>query len=407
MHRSVNRTTGSGIAEPLTAGIASGVVGFASTFAVVLAGLSAVGASPAQAASGLAAVTVLMGLATVLLSWRYRMPITVVWSTPGAALLISVGAVAGGWPAAVGAFAVTGVLLALTGLWPQLASLVQRIPASLAQAMLAGILLPLCLAPFRALVVEPWLVAPVLIAWLVTMRLRARWAVLAAVAAGLIAVGAHRALTGAAFDAAAFVPHFEWTMPVVALQALTGVALPLYIVTMASQNIPGAAVLQSFGYTVPWKPALVTTGLGTVVGAFFGAFALNLAAITAALAAGADAGADKQRRWIAGFTAGCLYIVLGLASAGLVAVTVAAPPEIMQAVAGVALFGALASACVEALSDPRGRIAAIVTMLVAASGVVVAGLGAAFWALAIGLITWVVTAAGKASTTRPVSKESA
>ncbi len=375
---------------PVGAGIVTALVGYTSAFAVVLAGLRAMGASPGQAASGLLAVTVTMGAASALLSWRYRMPIISAWSTPGAALLATTGAVAGGWPAAVGAFVICGVLFVLTGLWPALARWVQKIPTPIAQAMLAGVLLPLCIAPVTSLAKHPWAVAPVLVVWLVLLKLRPRWAVPLAFVAALVVIAVALVRDDAVPAVAELVPHVEWTTPSITLQALTGVVLPLYIVTMASQNIPGAAVLASYGYSVPWRPSLAVTGVGSVVGAPFGGHAINLAAISAALAAGPDAGSDTSRRWIAGVSSGAANLVLGVLSTGLTAVVLAAPEGVIQAVAGVALVGAFAAACAGAMADESARVPAAVTFIVAASGTTVAGVGSAFWALLVGIVVYLV-----------------
>lgn len=375
---------------PVGAGIVTALVGYTSAFAVVLAGLRAMGASPGQAASGLLAVTVTMGAASALLSWRYRMPIISAWSTPGAALLATTGAVAGGWPAAVGAFVVCGVLFVLTGLWPALARWVQRIPTPIAQAMLAGVLLPLCIAPVTSLAKHPWAVAPVLVVWLVLLKLRPRWAVPLAFVAALVVIAVALVRDDAVPAVAELVPHVEWTTPSITLQALTGVVLPLYIVTMASQNIPGAAVLASYGYSVPWRPSLAVTGVGSVLGAPFGGHAINLAAISAALAARPDAGEDRSRRWIAGVSSGAANLVLGVLSTGLTAVVLAAPEGVIQAVAGVALVGAFAAACAGAMADESARVPAAVTFIVAASGTTVAGVGSAFWALVVGILVYVI-----------------
>ncbi|KXP05433.1 benzoate/H(+) symporter BenE family transporter [Tsukamurella tyrosinosolvens] len=385
MERSENGTM-----VPVGAGIVTALVGYTSAFAVVLAGLRAMGASPGQAASGLLAVTVTMGAASALLSWRYRMPIISAWSTPGAALLATTGAVAGGWPAAVGAFVVCGVLFVLTGLWPALARWVQRIPTPIAQAMLAGVLLPLCIAPVTSLAKHPWAVAPVLVVWLVLLKLRPRWAVPLAFVAALVVIAVALVRDDAVPAVAELVPHVEWTTPSITLQALTGVVLPLYIVTMASQNIPGAAVLASYGYSVPWRPSLAVTGVGSVLGAPFGGHAINLAAISAALAAGPDAGEDRSRRWIAGVSSGAANLVLGVLSTGLTAVVLAAPEGVIQAVAGVALVGAFAAACAGAMADESARVPAAVTFIVAASGTTVAGVGSAFWALVVGILVYVI-----------------
>lgn len=371
--------------RPVVAGIVTALVGFTSSFAVVLAGLRAVGASPAQAASGLLALTVAVGLGVLWLSWRSKVPVTLAWSTPGAALLATSGTVDGGWPAAVGAFLATGVLIAMTGLVPALGRLMARIPATLAQAMLAGVLLQLCLAPFKALGTVPLFIAPVILCWLLMMKLAPRWSVPAALLVALAVIGISLASGGTSLGDGEILPVLAWTTPAFSLQAMAGIALPLFVVTMASQNVPGVAVLRSFGYDTPWRPAMLVTGAGTAAAATFGAHAVNLAALSAALAAGEEAGQDRHRRWVAGFTSGLAYLVLAAFSAALVTLVTAAPAGMLEAVAGLALLGTLAGAVSAALADPEDRIAPAVTFLMAASGLAFAGIGSAFWALAAGL----------------------
>ncbi|CAN7476239.1 benzoate/H(+) symporter BenE family transporter [Pseudarthrobacter oxydans] len=371
--------------RPVVAGIVTALVGFTSSFAVVLAGLRAVGASPAQAASGLLALTVAVGLGVLWLSWRSKVPVTLAWSTPGAALLATSGTVDGGWPAAVGAFLATGVLIAMTGLVPALGRLMARIPATLAQAMLAGVLLQLCLAPFKALGTVPLFIAPVILCWLLMMKLAPRGSVPAALLAALAVIGISLASGGTSLGEGEILPALEWTTPAFSLQAMAGIALPLFVVTMASQNVPGVAVLRSFGYDTPWRPAMLVTGAGTAAAAPFGAHAINLAALSAALAAGEEAGLDRHRRWVAGFTSGLAYLVLAAFSAALVTLVTAAPAGMLEAVAGLALLGTLAGAVSAALADAEDRIAPAVTFLMAASGLAFAGIGSAFWALAAGL----------------------
>lgn len=226
----------------MLAGLITALVGYTSSFAVVLAGLRAVGATPAQAASGLLALSLTMGLGAVLLTWRTRLPITLAWSTPGAALLVGTGAVAGGWPAAVGAFLITGVLISLTAVWPALGRLIGRIPTPLAQAMLAGVLLSLCLVPVKTAIGAPLLMLPVLAVWLIMLRFVPRWAVPAAfgVVIVIIVIGLAAGSTGQTApntgQGMALLPHPIWTTPTLTGAALIGIALPLYVVTMASQN---------------------------------------------------------------------------------------------------------------------------------------------------------------------------
>ena len=383
------------LTRPILAGVVTALVGFTSSFAVVLTGLSAVGATSAQAASGLLAVSLTMGVACVVLAWRYQMPITVAWSTPGAALLAATGAVEGGWSAAVGAFLLTGALILLTALWPALGALIARIPPSIAQAMLAGVLLPLCLAPIEGLVESPWGVVPVVLTWLVFARLAPRWAVPLAFVTASVVVAISLVRAGSPVDPMLLLPRIEVTTPTFTLGGAIGIALPLFIVTMASQNVPGSAIMRSFGYEVPWRPAMLVTGLGTALGATAGGHAINLAAISAALAAAPDADPDPKRRWIAGVSTGISYLVLGGCSAAFAALVLLAPQAVIPAVAGLALFAAFGSAVQQAIDDPGERLPAVVTFLVAASGIAVLGVSAAFWALVAGLLVRAMLHAGK------------
>ncbi|MGU3293136.1 benzoate/H(+) symporter BenE family transporter [Williamsia sp. M5A3_1d] len=382
------------LSVPIGAGVVTAIVGFTSSFAVVLTGLRAVGASPAQAASGLLAVCLLQGIGMVVLSVRHRMPIVLAWSTPGAALLASTASVGGGWPAAVGAFAVTGVLIVITGMWSGLAELIGRIPAPVAQAMLAGVILPLCLAPVTALSGNPVAIAPILLAWLALLRFAPRWAVPGAFGVAAVVIVVEIVRRGSAIDASALLPQLVWTTPQWTLQAITGVAIPLYIVTMAAQNVPGVAVMTSFGYAVPWRSAMSVTGVGTLLGACFGGHAINLGAISAALSAGPQADPDPQRRWVAALTAGLSYLVIGAASAATATLVVLAPEGVVQAVAGVALLGTMAAAIAAAVgpadTPAHHRTAAIATFVVAASGAVFVGVGSAFWALVAGIAVYAV-----------------
>lgn len=374
----------SALQQPLVAGVVTALVGFTSSFAVVLAGLRAVGASQAQAASGLLALTLVFGIGILVLATTTRTPITLAWSTPGAALLVTAGPVDGGWSAAVGAFVVTGVLIALTGAIAALGRLAASIPVPIAQAMLAGVLLQLCLAPFSALAASPLAVAPVILAWLIAQRFTPRWSVPLALVVALVVIVVNVAESGQRVAAASLVPHLEFTRPTFTLAAFAGIALPLAVVTMASQNVPGVAVMTSFGYRVPWSTTMISTGAGTSLAALFGGHALNLAALSAALSAGPQAG-PTSRRWVAATTSGCVYLLLALLSGAVVAITAAAPAGIVETVAGLALLATFASAIRTALADDTSHISAAITFLLAASGVTLLGIGGAFWALLVGI----------------------
>ncbi|MEE1649881.1 benzoate/H(+) symporter BenE family transporter [Brachybacterium sp. J144] len=374
------------LARPVSAGVVAGLVAFTSSFVVVLAGLQAVGASPVQAASGLLAVSVLMGLCSILLSVWSRLPLTIAWSTPGAALLATTGAADGGWPAAVGAFCVVGVLVLLTGLVPALSHLMSRIPTSIAQAMLAGVLLQLCLGPVLGVAANPLAVGPVIAVWALALRLAPRWASPLAFGAAATVIVVSVLRPGGGVPVSALAPRVELTVPQLDPGALVGIALPLYLVTMASQNVPGVAVMRGLGYEVPWRRSMLVTGAGTLVGAPLGGHGVNLAAITAALAAGPEAGEDRSRRWVASGTYGVVLVVLGLGAAAFTQLIGLAPEGVIAAVAGLALISTFVSSLRAALAEPAEQIPAGVTVLIAASGVAVAGISAAFWALLAGLL---------------------
>lgn len=372
--------------QPVSAGIIAMIVGYTSSFAVVLTGLSAVGADRHEAASGLLALCVTQAIGVMWLSRRHRMPIVLAWSTPGAALLAGMSAVDGGWPAAVGAFMLTGAAYVLTGFWPALGRLIARIPAPIAQAMLAGVVLKLCLAPVESLVDNPGAIVPIALVWLIGVRLAPRWAVPAAFLTAGVVIGIDMLRRGEGIASSSLVPELSLTWPALTWEAVVGIAVPLYIVTMASQNVPGVAIMKSLGYRLPWRDTIVTAGIATIVGAPAGAHSTNLAAISAALAAGPDAGPDKSRRWIASQSAGWTYFVLAAGSASLAALVAVAPAGVIATVAGLALLGTLADSLEGSMSQRKGREAAVVTFLVAASGITAYGVGSAAWAIVAGLV---------------------
>jgi benzoate membrane transport protein len=369
--------------QPVTAGVLAAFVGVASSFTILLAGFAAVGATSAEAASGLFAVTIVMGLLSIILSLRTRMPITIAWSTPGAALLISTAAPAGGYAAAVGAYLVAAVMIIAAGLWRPFGRAVGAIPAPLANAMLAGVLFQLCLAPVTAIGEMPALVLPIIVIWAAALRFARLYAVpLAVVATIVVVIVASPAPAGSLVGATW--PHPLLIVPEFSFGAIISIALPLFIVTMASQNIPGLAVLNANGYRPKVAPLFIWTGAGSVVTAFFGGHTVNLAAITAALCAGPEAHPDASQRWIAPIAAGITNCGLALGAGYAVAFIAISPPILIQAVAGLALMGSLAGALANALDRERDRLPAVVTFAVTASGLTIFGIGAAFWGLAAG-----------------------
>ncbi len=376
--------------QPIIAGVVGALTGFASSFALVIAGLIAVGASPAEAASGLLVLCLGQALLAGLLSWRFRMPLSFAWSTPGAALLVAAEGTTGSYGAAIGAFLVCGLLIVVSGLWPWLGRAMTRIPMPLAGAMLAGILFPICIAPVTAVIEQPLLAAPIVTVWLLLVRWLPRWAVPAAMLAAIIGV-----VISAGDDwmrGAQLAPALPLTAPVLDPLVILSLGVPLFIVTMAGQNVPGFAVLSTLGYRgVPARTVLVASGAATALSAPFGGYALNLAAITAALMAGPDSHPDTGRRWVAPIAGGVTYVLLGLGAGAATALVAAAPPILIIAVAGLALFGAFTTGIVSAFEAPQTRLTAAVTLIVVASGVVVLGIGSAFWGLVVGALVMLVT----------------
>ncbi|GAA1499460.1 benzoate/H(+) symporter BenE family transporter [Dactylosporangium maewongense] len=370
-------------AQPILAGLVSAVVGYASSFTVVLAGLRAVGATPAQAASGLLALCAGIAATAVFLALRFRMPISIAWSTPGAALLVATGHVQGGWPAAVGAFLVCAALIVVAGLSPWLGRAIAAIPRPIAGAMLAGVILSLCTAPVRAVVDVPALAIPVVLAWAVLTRFARQWAVPGALLAAVVAI----AVRGVHLTGVSIAPAAVLTVPTFNLPALISIAVPLFLVTMAAQNVPGMAVMATYGYTPPLRGVLVTTGLASAFAAPFGGHALNLAAITAALTAGPDTHPDPRRRWVATAALGAGQLTLGLGAGLAMALVLLSPPVLVIAVAGLALLSALGASLASAVTDPSGREAAVVTFVVTASGTTILNIGPAFWGLVAGGLT--------------------
>ncbi len=372
-----------GDGQAVSAGIVAAVVGFAGAFAVVLAGLRGVGASSAEAASGLMVLTVLMGLLSIVLALRTRLPVAIAWSTPGAALLATAGVPAGGFATAVGAFLLCGLLLLLAGLWPWLERTVTRIPRPLAAAMLAGVLLPLCLEPFKAVESAPELALPVIATWALLVRFARGAAVPACLVVAVAAVVISQPLDLGPVSGLA--PALEFTAPDFRPGPVLALGVPLFIVTMVSQNVTGMAVLAGFGFHPRWRAVLTSTGAATMAAAPFGGHAVNLAAISAALVAGPAVHPDAKRRWIAAVSDGAALIVIGLGAAAATAFLAASPPEVLATVAGLALLAALGSALSTAVEDPGYREAALVTFVVSASGVTLLSVTAAAWGLVAGL----------------------
>ena len=376
------------LAQPILAGILAALVGYASTFTLALSGLAHVGATPAEAASGLFAVCIALGFLNTVAAWRLKIPLSFAWSTPGAAFLLTLQPIAGGLPAVTGAFLITAALIVACGFIKPFARAVAAIPSPVASAMLAGVLLNLCLAPIKAVGELPWLTLPILLAWIIGLKFARRYAVPLAVIATAIVLAVSAKLPPGALTIAMPMPLL--VTPIFTLEALFKLALPLFVITMASQNLTGIAVMRANGFEVAPAPAFVTTGVASAVIAFFGGITVNLAAITAALMAGPEAHPDRARRWVAPVASGFTYFGLALAATLAGAFIAASPPILIEAVAGLALMPSLASALAGSLQAEDTRLPAILTFVTTASGVTLLGIGGAFWGLIAGITLMLV-----------------
>ena len=370
---------------PILAGSVASITGTAASIGVVLSALSVLGASPAQIATAVSVMLFLYGALSIILSWRYKQPISIVWSTPGAALLVASGTFSVGFQNAIGAFLITGLLLTITGLWPALGRLVSSIPKPIASAMLAGVIFPFCTAPFVSINVYAGIMIPVLIVWLVLYRFATLWAAPVAVTLTFVLIALQ---LGVQEPTGSWLPELALVTPSFSIAAIVGISIPLYLVTMASQNIPGIAIMKTFDYEVPFKPVLLWTGVATVFGSVFGTFALNLAAITAALNANEQAHKNPSRRWLASAFGGAIYIGLALVVGPLVGLVLSVPRDLILAAAGIALFGTMINSISAAVETVELRLPAIITFLVGASGLAVFGVGPGFWALVAGVLVW-------------------
>jgi len=375
--------------QTVSTGLVVAIVGFFSSFPIVLQGLGAMGASPAQSASGLMMAAIALGLAAIVLSLLYRQPISVAWSTPGAALLAVSATPLDGFAGATGAFLCAGALTVLAGMWRPLGRLAAAIPTTLAQAMLGGVLLPLCIVPFQAAVELPWQALPVIVTWFVAGRINRLFAVPAAVVAAAIVVVLHAGDTPVQPEHLVAAP--VWTMPSFSMSSAIGIGLPLFVVTMATQNIPGIAVMRSFGYSPVSGKLFSSVGGASILSAPFGAPATCLAAITAAMCSNEDSHPDPAQRYWSAIMAGVFYCLFGVFAVAITGFAAHADPMLMGTLTGVALIGVMANATFAALEVPAEREAAILTFAITASGITVFGLGAAVWGLAAGGLAYLIT----------------
>jgi benzoate membrane transport protein len=377
----------------IVAGFVAMMTGYTSSLVLMFQAGQAAHLSNAQISSWIWALSIGMAVCTIGLSLRFRAPIVIAWSTPGAALLVS-SLPHVPYAEAIGAFIVCALLLTVVGLTGWFDTLMKKIPAGIASALLAGILFEIGIEIFRAAQFQTALVLTMFLTYLVVKRVTPRYAIPATLIAGTVAAGAFGLLDFSHFQIA--LAHPVFTMPAFSVAASISIGIPLFVVAMASQNVPGIAVLRADGYTTPSAPLISTTGIASLLLAPFGSHGINLAAITAAICTGREAHENRDKRYTAAVWCGIFYLIAGIFGATIAALFAAFPRELVVSVAALALFGSIMSGLTNAMQDARQREAALVTFMVTASGLTLLSIGSAFWGLVAGVVTQVVLSARRA-----------
>lgn len=373
--------------HPIVAGLISVIVNYGSTFILVFQAARVANLGPELTASWVWSVSIGVGLTGLFLSWRYREPIITAWSTPAAAFLVTALATTS-YAEAVGAYIISAAAFVLLGLSGYFEKVIRLIPPSIASGLLAGILLRFGIGAFGGASVDPVLVGLLIVAYVLLKRISARYAVAGLLVIGVVFLLAQDRVDLSGLQLKLAMPIF--TMPEFTLNGALSVALPLFLITLTGQYMPGMLVLRNDGFKTNANPIVTVTGLGSLIMAPFGSHAFNIAAITAAIATGREAHEDPAKRWIAGIAAGCFYVLVGVFGVTLAAVFMAFPATFITTLAGLALLGTIGGSLAGALAEPASREAALITFLASAANINMLGVGGAFWGLVIGLIAYIV-----------------
>ncbi len=377
----------------IVAGFVAMMTGYTSSLVLMFQAGQAAHLTDAQISSWIWALSIGMALTSIGLSLKFRAPVVIAWSTPGAALLVtSLPHVA--YPEAIGAFIVCALLLTAVGLTGWFDTLMKKIPAGIASALLAGILFEIGIAIFHAAQVQTALVLVMFFTYLFIKRVAPRYAIVTTLIVGTAFSGALGLLDFSQFHVA--LAHPVLTMPAFSVSAIVSIGIPLFVVAMASQNVPGIAVLRADGYTTPSSPLIATTGIASLILAPFGSHGINLAAITAAICTGPEAHENHAKRYTAAVWCGTFYLIAGIFGATIAALFAALPEALIVSVAALALFGSIMSGLANAMQDVKQREAALVTFMVTASGLTLLSIGSAFWGLVAGVLTQLVLNARRA-----------
>ncbi|WP_234086004.1 benzoate/H(+) symporter BenE family transporter [Azonexus sp. R2A61] len=387
MHPSPSPLRLNDLTHPVVAALISVIVNYGGTFILVFQAAQVAGLSPALTASWVWSISIGVGVTGIILSWLAREPIITAWSTPAAAFLVTALAVTP-YAEAVGAYLISAAAFVALGLSGYFEKLIRLIPQGVAAGLLAGILLQFGIKAFAGLSVDPLLAGLLIVAYVVLKRFTARYAVVGILVLGLgfLLLQARVDLSGLELRLAA--PLL--TVPAFSLNALLSVALPLFLITLTGQYMPGMLVLRNDGFRTSANPIVTITGLGSLLMAPFGSHAFNIAAITAAICTGREAHEDPAKRWLAGIAAGVFYILVGVFGLTLAAVFMAFPATFITTLAGLALLGTIGGSLTNALADARTREAALITFVAAAANITLLGIGGAFWGLVIGLLAHAV-----------------
>lgn len=373
--------------HPIIAGLISVIVNYGGTFILVFQGAKIAGLSPELTASWVWSVSIGVGLTGLFLSWHYREPIITAWSTPAAAFLVTALATTP-YAEAVGAYIISAAAFVLLGLSGYFEKVIRLIPPSIASGLLAGILLQFGIGAFGGASIDPVLVGLLIVAYVLLKRFTARYAVVGILVIGILFLLVQDRVDLSGLQLKLALPIF--TMPVFTLNAFLSVALPLFLITLTGQYMPGMLVLRNDGFKTSANPIVTVTGFGSLIMAPFGSHAFNIAAITAAIATGREAHEDPSKRWVAGIAAGAFYVLVGVFGVTLAAVFMAFPATFITTLAGLALLGTIGGSLAGAMAEPASREAALITFLASAANINMLGVGGAFWGLVIGLVAYIV-----------------
>lgn len=369
------------VVSHIAAGFTAVLVGYTSSLVIIMQAATAAGATPSQIESWFLALGIVLGLTSIAYSWCYKTPILTAWSTPGAAVLIgSVGQYE--LPVVIGSFVFSGFLIFVTGLISPISSAIQRIPASLATAMLGAILMPFCIQAFKPVTTMPEIFLCIFLAFITAKRIIPKYTMLILLIVGLACAYFLDSTALSTSDLSFAQPN--WVTPEIKFSAILNISIPLYLVTMLSQNLPGIAMMRSYQYDAPTKPILIGTGLSNIVSAPFGGFSVNLAAISAAICLTEEVDSDKSKRYLAVIWAGVFYILAGLLATSIVSIFLSFPVEISQMLAGFALLGALLMCLANTFGQDDYREPALMTFLVTISGISFLGVSSTLWGLIVG-----------------------